>query len=133
MEFYVNNEKIDVQLENEKTVGDVLKSFELTCEQNNAAVIGININNKTITADIFDEESKKELSDDTKIEFTIVTIDTIKDSFESLAKLFDELCVFWEVFVFEDGSFEMVALASVLLSWAMYCPLLFEVRVIPSA
>ena len=70
MEFYVNNEKIDVQLENEKTVGDVLKSFELTCEQNNAAVIGININNKTITADIFDEESKKELSDDTKIEFT---------------------------------------------------------------
>ena len=59
MEFYVNNEKIDVQLENEKTVGDVLKSFELTCEQNNAAVIGININNKTITADIFDEESKK--------------------------------------------------------------------------
>ena len=31
MEFYVNNEKIDVQLENEKTVGDVLKSFELTC------------------------------------------------------------------------------------------------------
>ena len=91
MEFYVNNEKIDVQLENEKTVGDVLKSFELTCEQNNAAVIGININNKTITADIFDEESKKELSDDTKIEFTIVTIDTIKDSFKSLAKLFDNL------------------------------------------
>ena len=91
MEFYVNNEKIDVQLENEKTVGDVLKSFELTCEQHNAAVIGININNKTITADLFDEESKKELTDDTKIEFTIVTIDTIKDSFESLAKLFDEL------------------------------------------
>lgn len=91
MEFYVNNEKIDVQLENEKTVGDVLKSFELTCEQNNAAVIGINIDNKTITADIFDEESKKELSDNTKIEFTIVTVDTIKDSFENLAKLFDEL------------------------------------------
>ena len=59
--FYINGDETSVQLENEKTVGDVLKSFELTCEQNNAAVIGININNKTITADIFDEESKKEL------------------------------------------------------------------------
>ena len=35
MDFYVNGDKIDVQLEDEKTVGDVLKSFEITCEQNN--------------------------------------------------------------------------------------------------
>ena len=59
MDFYVNGEKIDVKLEDEKTIGDVLKSFEVTCEENNAAVIGISINGKTITADIFDEESKK--------------------------------------------------------------------------
>lgn len=61
MEFYMNDEKIDVTLENEKTVGDVLKSFEITCEENNAAVIGIKINKENITADIFDEVSKKNL------------------------------------------------------------------------
>ena len=29
MDFYVNGEKIDVKLEDEKTIGDVLKSFEV--------------------------------------------------------------------------------------------------------
>ena len=91
MDFYVNGEKIDVKLEDEKTIGDVLKSFEVTCEENNAAVIGISINGKTITADIFDEESKKELSENTKFEFSIINVETIKDSFASLANLFNEL------------------------------------------
>lgn len=91
MDFYVNGEKIDVKLEDEKTIGDVLKSFEVTCEENNAAVIGISIDGKTITADIFDEESKKELSENTKFEFSIINVDTIKDSFASLANLFNEL------------------------------------------
>jgi hypothetical protein len=91
MDFYVNGEKIDVKLEDEKTIGDVLKSFEVTCEENNAAVIGISIDGKTITADIFDEESKKELSENTKFEFSIINVETIKDSFSSLANLFNEL------------------------------------------
>ena len=43
MDFYINDEKIDITLEEEKTVGDVLKSFEITCEQNDTAVIGIRI------------------------------------------------------------------------------------------
>lgn len=91
MDFYVNGEKIDVKLEDEKTIGDVLKSFEVTCEENNAAVIGISIDGKTITADIFDEESKKELSENTKFEFSIINVETIKESFASLANLFNEL------------------------------------------
>ena len=91
MDFYVNGDKIDVQLEDEKTVGDVLKSFEITCEQNNAAVIGITVDGKTITADIFDEESKKELKPDTKLEFSIINVQTIKDSFEKLSTLFKDL------------------------------------------
>ena len=31
IDFFINNEKIDVQLESEKTIGDVLTSFEQTC------------------------------------------------------------------------------------------------------
>lgn len=91
MEFYMNDEKIDVTLENEKTVGDVLKSFEITCEENNAAVIGIKINKENITADIFDEVSKKELADDTIFEFSVITKQNIKDAFSKLSTLFTEL------------------------------------------
>ena len=89
--FYINGDKVEVQLENEKTVGDVLHSFELTCEENNAAVIGITVDGKAITAETFDEESQKELGKDTKFEFSVVTIQSIKDAFAQLSILFDSL------------------------------------------
>lgn len=89
--FYINGDKVEVQLENEKTVGDVLHSFELTCEENNAAVIGITVDGKAITAESFDEESQKELGKDTKFEFSVVTIQSIKDAFAQLSILFDSL------------------------------------------
>ena len=89
--FYINGDKVEVQLENEKTVGDVLHSFELTCEENNAAVIGITVDGKAITAETFDEESQKELGKDTKFEFSVVTIQSIKDAFAQLSVLFDSL------------------------------------------
>ena len=43
MEFYINGELIDVTLENEKNISDVLKSFEITCEQNKLATIAISL------------------------------------------------------------------------------------------
>ena len=67
IDFYINGDKVDVQLENEQTVGDILNSFEQTCEENAAAVIGIIINDKQITADIFDEEAKKDIKEVSKI------------------------------------------------------------------
>lgn len=91
MEFFVNGNKIDAQLEDEQTIGDVLKSFEITCEQNEAAVIGIVVDGKQVTADIFDDISKGKICDDTKFEFTIVTVSSIKESFSNLSSLFDEL------------------------------------------
>lgn len=91
MEFYVNDEKIDVTIEDEKTVGDVLKSFEMTCEENNAAVIGITVNGEKITADTFDAESLKPLTSDAKFEFSIITKQAVFDSFKKLSSLFTEL------------------------------------------
>ncbi len=91
IEFFINGNKVDVTFEGEKTIGDVLKSFAKTCEDNFAAVIGIFVNGKQITADIFDEEALKPLEENTKFEFTIVTKDTIKDSFANLSVLFDQL------------------------------------------
>ena len=91
MDFYINDEKIDITLEEEKTVGDVLKSFEITCEQNDTAVIGIRIDGKQITAELFDEYAKKTLNDNMKFEFSIVTRQNIKDAFKNLSELFKQL------------------------------------------
>ena len=91
MEFYINGEKIDVTLENENTIGDVLQSFAKTCDENKAAVIGIQVNGTKITADLFDGEAEKPLEKDTKFEFDVVTEDSIKESFGALAGFFDTL------------------------------------------
>ena len=83
MELFVNNEKIDIVLENEKTVGDVLKSFEEECSKNNATTINITLNGKNIGADEFDSIFDEPLKDDTKLELIIVTQDEIVDSFRN--------------------------------------------------
>lgn len=93
IQFFINGEEIDVKLEGEKTIGDVFKSFELTCEENNAAVIGISIDDNIITAENFDSYAEKELSKDNKFEFSIVTEDSIKESFTKLAELFNQLSI----------------------------------------
>ena len=93
IEFYINGQQVDVQIEDEQTIGDVLKSFESTCEENDAAVIGIKVDSKQITAELFDEEAAKPLGKDTKFEFSIVTINEIKVSFEKLSELFNQLAL----------------------------------------
>lgn len=91
IEIYMNGENINAEIENEKTVGDILLSFEQTCEENKAAVIGIKINGKQIDSESFDEESTKELGQNDKFEFTVVTQNNIKESFKNLSNLFEEL------------------------------------------
>ena len=89
--IYINGNPVEAELESEQTVGDVLKSFELTCEKNDAAVIGILVDGEQITADKFDKAAGKPLTDKTKFEFSVITKADIKTSFEELSKCFDEL------------------------------------------
>lgn len=91
MELYVNNEKIDITLENEKTIGDVLKSFEEECEKNNATTINICLNGKNIGADEFDGIFDQPIKDDTKLELVIVTKEEILASFAGQKKECHEL------------------------------------------
>lgn len=91
IKIYMNESPIDVKLEEEQTIGDVLKSFEQTCEENQATVIGITINNQQITADKFDEISSKPLTDDLCFNFTVVSVSMIKDAFLQLSDLFNTL------------------------------------------
>lgn len=91
IEVFINGEKTDVQLENEKTIGDILNSFEQTCEANKAAVIGICVDGNQITADLIDKISPEPLQENTKFEFSIITSGAIKDSFFQLSNLFEQL------------------------------------------
>ena len=62
MEIYANGNKLDITLENEKNVGDLFKSFEQECENNDATTVGIVVDGKNITAEEFDSVSMQELS-----------------------------------------------------------------------
>ena len=91
IDFFINGQKIEVQIEDEQTIGDVLSSFEKTCEENQAAVIGIAVDGKTITAETFDDEALKPLSKNMKFEFSVVTKSDIQMSLTKLSELFANL------------------------------------------
>lgn len=91
MDFFVNGQNFDITIEDEKTIGDVLKSFQIYCDENEAAVIGIKIDDNIVTADNFDDVKTQELSDSTKFEFNIITKTNISESFQKLSELFTEL------------------------------------------
>lgn len=88
MTLMVNGEKADITLENEKTVGDVLKSFELEAEKNDAATLKIILDGKEITSDIFDSILDNPLKEETCIELTVITKQDILQSFSSSQKQF---------------------------------------------
>jgi hypothetical protein len=86
MEFYVNNNKVDITLENEKTVGDILRGFETEFSKNDATTIAIVLNGHHVSAAEFDTFSAEPLTPDTKLELTIVTLDDIKNELSAESK-----------------------------------------------
>ncbi len=88
MEFYVNEQKIDITLEDEKTIGDVLRSFEENCAQNKSTTIAINVDGTNVTAENFDQVAAGILSDTTIVKVSVVSEMQIAEAFkESSAKV----------------------------------------------
>lgn len=81
MEFYVNKNKIDITLENEKTIGDVLRSFEETCAENKATTVSIFVNGVPVNAENFDDYAKLPLTENTKLELETITETEITAAF----------------------------------------------------
>ena len=81
MEIYVNGSKIDAHLEDEKTIGDVLKSFEAECEKKKTTNVNIKIDDRNISPDEFDRVILQELEENTKIEFTVVSEENVAMAF----------------------------------------------------
>lgn len=95
MDFFVNNEKIDVSLENEKTVGAVLTAFEKEFAASEATTVAVVLDGENISADNLDSVSGKLISECSKLELTAVNASEIGEAFkiasDDLSKLADEL------------------------------------------
>src|SRR5574344_1032076 len=85
MELFANGIKLDITLENEKTVGDVLRSFETEAAKNNATTVAIVLNGKLIAAGDFEKAASEPLADDTKIELTVISQSDVAQDFEAEA------------------------------------------------
>jgi hypothetical protein len=82
MEIYLNEQKLDITLEDEKTVGDVLRSFEQTASQNKCATVGIKIDGKQIEAQDFDKAADQPIESAKRIDLTVVSEDAVADAFK---------------------------------------------------
>lgn len=90
MNFYVNGQQLDITLETEKTVGDILRSFETICESNKCTTIGLEVNKEIVTADNFDKVAEQSFDSETVINATVVSEQSILDAFKQSASLADE-------------------------------------------
>lgn len=88
MNFYVNGNKLDITLENEKTVGDVLKSFEEEAEKNDATTVSIELNGNVIDAEKLDEAFSQELSESTDLRLQVISKNDITQNFAINAENF---------------------------------------------
>lgn len=88
MNFYVNGNKLDITLENEKTVGDVLKSFEEEAEKNDATTVSIELNGNVIDAEKLDEAFSQELRKSTDLRLQVISKNDITQNFAINAENF---------------------------------------------
>lgn len=88
MNFYVNGNKLDITLENEKTVGDVLKGFEEEAEKNDATTVSIELNGNVIDAEKLDEAFSQELRESTDLRLQVISKNDITQNFAINAENF---------------------------------------------
>ena len=91
MEIFINEQKAQITLENEKNLGDILVGIESECEKASATVIGIELNGNAIEADKIEEFSKTELSNIETLKLTTVCKSDIYTSFKQIAQNIAEI------------------------------------------
>jgi len=72
MDIYINAVKADLTLENEKTIGEVLKAIEADCEKNNATIIRVSTDGENIPDDKLDEAFEYAITRIKKLEIETV-------------------------------------------------------------
>ena len=85
MQLKVNGNPLDITLENEKTVGDVLASFETEAEKSSLATVEISLNGEKISAEKFDSIISTPLDSSTLIELSVISEEEVKSEFKALS------------------------------------------------
>ena len=91
MQLKVNGENVDITLEGEKTVGEILKSFEAEASKNEATTTNIILNGKEVAADEFEKILGEPILDDTSIELTVVSRTALVRNFKESGKKLEEI------------------------------------------
>ena len=92
MELYVANEKLDITLQGEKTVGEVLQNFEKHLQENEIALTSVKVDGVLADDNSIEQILSKELQDDTRIDVEILPKKTLYDAIEKdILEDFEEL------------------------------------------
>ncbi len=92
MYIAINDKKIDFQLEQEKTIGEILGSLESECEKAGMTITGIRVDGQDIPAESLDEFFNKTPDSITKIELATISGSDILQQMRSLGAFFSS-CV----------------------------------------
>ena len=84
MKLFLNGQELSFTLENEKTVGDLLRSLEMQCEKNNATIIHIAVDGSAVEAAKIEELDNKPLETTEKAEITTVSSVDILQSMKDI-------------------------------------------------
>ncbi len=91
MTLRINGETVDVTLEDEKTVGDFLKSFEEEAAKNDATTTSIVLNGKPVPAQEIDSVLDLPIDDSTKMDLTTVSKFAVIEELKRCSGDFDML------------------------------------------
>ena len=91
MKIYINGQEADITLDTERNLGDVLKSFEMECERNNATTINIVVNGQELLANEFDTIILKSIEEIETLELTTITENDVLASLQDIGERFCQI------------------------------------------
>lgn len=91
MDIYINNEKVDITLEDEKTLHDVLVGIETEIAKENGTIVSVYVNDVQLQADDLDVHFQDDISTINKLSLGIITLKSVKYSFLEIANNITEL------------------------------------------
>ncbi|OJF77575.1 MAG: hypothetical protein BKP49_00920 [Treponema sp. CETP13] len=92
MDLFINGIKIDAQIENEKTLQEVLSYFEEEGIKNNATIVKIIVNGKEISAEELDSEFGKPLTEIETLEISTICENDIVTAMKNFAIQLSTVC-----------------------------------------
>ena len=80
MQITINKQKTDIELENEKTLGDVLRAFQKSFEENDAALIGLGIDDLILHPNDLAAFMEKPLSEISDLNLETILLSDIREA-----------------------------------------------------